>query len=83
MRQQRKLLTMLNRLTDKDNGYESHDEAFNDAVETLSEVIVGWKNFPVQYAKEAFEDVLSYTEARELIRKVANNQHVNYEEKKS
>lgn len=83
MRQQRKLLTMLDRLTDDENGYKTHDEAFTDAVQTLSEVVVGWKNFSVEFSKEAFEDVLSYTEARELIRSIANNQHVKYEEKKS
>ena len=82
MREQRKLLTMLDRLNE--DYYKSHDDAFKDAVETLAKVVTGWKNMgSLVFSPEAFEDVLSYTEARELLRKVANNQHVQLEEKKS
>lgn len=82
MREQRKLLTMLDRLNE--DYYKSHDDAFKDAVETLSKVVTGWKNMgSLAFSPEAFEDVLSYTEARELLRKIANNQHVQLEEKKS
>lgn len=82
MREQRKLLTMLDRLNE--DYYKSHDDAFKDAVETLSKVVTGWKNMgSLVFSPESFEDVLSYTEARELLRKVANNQHVQLEEKKS
>ena len=82
MREQRKLLTMLDRLNE--DFYKSHDEAFKDAVEALGNVVTGWKNMgSLVFSHEAFEDVLSYTEARELLRKIANNQHVQLEEKKS
>ena len=81
MREQRKLLSMLDRLNE--DFYKSHDEAFKDAVEALGNVVTGWKNISLVFAPEAFEDVLSYTEARELLRKIANNQHVQLEEKKS
>jgi len=82
MREQRKLLSMLDRLNE--DYYKSHDDAFKDAVETLSKVVTGWKNMgSLVFSPESFEDVLSYTEARELLRKVANNQHVQLEEKKS
>jgi hypothetical protein len=82
MREQRKLLSMLDRLNE--DYYKSHDEAFKDAVDALSKVVTGWKNMgSLVFSPEAFEDVLSYTESRELLRKIANNQHVQLEEKKS
>lgn len=81
MREQRKLLAMLDRLNE--DYYKSHEDAFSDAVEHLGKVVIGWRNISVPFSQEAFEDVLNYTEARELLRKVANNQHVQLEEKKS
>ena len=82
MRDQRKLLSMLDRLNE--DYYKSHDEAFNDAKQELSKVVNGWRNMGgLEFSTEAFEDALQYTEARELLRKIANNQHVQLEEKKS
>lgn len=56
---------------------------FDETVETLANVVVGWKNMgDTQYSKEALHE-LSYMEARELLRKVMFNQHLQPEEKKS
>lgn len=62
----------------------STKELFDATCEVLGNVIVGWKNMGgMDYAPEKLRDVLSYHEARELLRLVAYNQHVNHEEKKS
>jgi len=56
---------------------------FDETIETLSEVVVGWKNMGnMEYSKEALRE-LSYMEARELLRKVMFNQHLQPDEKKS
>ena len=57
---------------------------FDATIEVLSGVIVGWQNMNgMEYSPEALRDVLTYNEARELLRKVMYNQHVTPEEKKS
>lgn len=65
-------------------------ELFDATVETLSKVLVGWSNItnpetgkPIDYSPEAVRDVLTYSEARELLRLVMHNQHLQTEEKKS
>ncbi len=82
MRGQKRIADVLDRLTtDKD---VTTDELFTDIVEALSTVLTGWANMNgIDYSKDALMDVLSYTEARELLRKVAYNQHVTIDEKKS
>jgi hypothetical protein len=65
------------------------DELFKDAVDMLGEVLCGWSNMidlegnKMQYNKDLLMDVLSYQEARELMRKVSYNQHMTVDEKKS
>lgn len=59
------------------------EQLFSDAVDVLSEVIVRWDGMPVEFSKDALWDVLTYQEARELLRKVAHNEHMTPEEKKS
>jgi hypothetical protein len=50
----------------------------------LATVFVGWSNMGgIEYSKDALRDVLTFTEARELLRLVMYNQHVTHEEKKS
>jgi hypothetical protein len=82
MRGQRRIATVLDRLTEDKE--VTADQLFTDAVEVLATVLTGWQNMNgIAYSKEALEDVLSYSEARELLRGVAYNQHVTVEEKKS
>lgn len=82
MRGQQKIATTLDRYTtDKE---VTAEQLFDDVVTTLGEVLTGWKNMnDIPYSVDALRDVLSYTEARELLRKVAYNQHVTLDEKKS
>ena len=80
MRGQRRVADTLDRLSEKDI---SNKQLFDDIIETLSVVLVGWSNMGRPYAKESIEDVIDYFEARELLRLVAYNQHVTTEEKKS
>jgi len=82
MRGQERIAEVLDRLTeDKD---VTTKQLFDDAVEALFSVLTGWKNMGgIDYSKEALRDVLSYSEARELLRLVSYNQHVTIEEKKS
>jgi len=60
------------------------DELFSKTIDALSDVLIGWKNMSgIEYSKESLADVLSYTEARELLRKVMHNQYLSHDEKKS
>jgi len=81
MRGQRRIAAVLDRLTEDKE--VTHDELLDDIIEALGGVLTGWQNMGQPYSKDALEDVLSYTEARELLRLVAYNQHVSLEEKKS
>jgi hypothetical protein len=82
MRGQKKLLDVLDRLTDDKEA--TVEDLFNDAIDALAEVLTGWKHMnEIEFSKEALVDLLTYTEARELIRKVSYNQHLTPEEKKS
>jgi hypothetical protein len=59
-------------------------QLFDATVAVLSNVILGWANMGgIEYSAEALRDVLTFEEARELLRKVMYNQHVTPEEKKS
>ena len=82
MRGQKRIADVLDRLTeDKD---VTTDELFNDAVETLFFAFVGWENMNgIEFSKDSLYNVLSYSEARELLRKVMHNSHVTADEKKS
>jgi hypothetical protein len=80
MRGQRKIAAVLDYMHEEE---VKTDDLFDRSIAALGEVIVGWKNMGRDYSKEALEDVLDYSEARELLRKVSANQHVTKEEKKS
>ena len=87
MRGQQRIAEVLDRLTDEPG--VSVEQLFDDAVQTLSGILVGWERMvspetgePIPYSPEALADVLTYTEARELMGKVMFNQHLRPDEKK-
>ena len=82
MRGQRKIARVLDRMTeDKD---VTPDQLFDDALDVLASVLVGWKNMGEHaFGREGLEEVLNYSEARQLMRLVSYNQHVDPDEKKS
>lgn len=80
MRGQQRVAECLDRLTDDK---VTAAELFDETVAVLGEVLVGWSNMGQEFNPAAIRDVLTYNEARELLRKVMYNQHVQLEEKKS
>ena len=59
-------------------------ELFESTVGLLGEILVGWKNMgDLVFSVDEVRNVLTYTEARELLRKVMYNQHITALEKKS
>ena len=59
-------------------------QLFDATVDVLADVIVGWEHMNgIEFSREALRDVLTYQEARELLRKVMYNQHITPDEKKS
>lgn len=62
----------------------THGQLFDATLEVLADVLIGWVNMGgIEYSREALREVLTYQEARELLRKVMYNQHITTEEKKS
>ena len=60
------------------------DEMLKLIIDELMDCLTGWANMgSYTFSRESLEIVLTYPEARELIRKVMANQHVQPEEKKS
>ena len=58
-------------------------EVFDSAVECLVQSCSGWRNMGERaFSKDAIEDVLSFSEIREILRKVAANQRMGIDEKK-
>lgn len=58
-------------------------ELFDATLAVLSGVVVGWTHMGREFSIDAMKDVLNYSEARELLRKVMYNQHITPDEKKS
>jgi hypothetical protein len=59
-------------------------ELFDATIAILDGVVVGWKNMGgIEFSSDEMRNVLNYSEARELLRKVMYNQHITTEEKKS
>lgn len=82
MRGQQRIGEVLDSLTSPEG--LTVEKMFSDVCDVLSDVLVGWEHMAgIEYSPDAIRDVLSYSEARELLRKVAHNQHVAPEEKKS
>ncbi len=60
------------------------DQLYSETVEVLGGVFIGWSNMGgIEFGKDALRDLLTYQEARELLRKVMFNQHITTDEKKS
>ena len=82
MRGQQKIADVLDQWTD--NPDISIKELFASTVEVLTGVVIGWANMGgKEFSAENMHDILSYQEARELLRKVMYNQHITADEKKS
>ena len=59
-------------------------ELFDKTIEVLNGIVIGWKNMSgIEFSSDALRDVLTYSEARELLRKTMYNQHITEAEKKS
>ncbi len=84
MRGQRQILKALDDSVDSSNDELTYDLMFTIIVDQLARVLVGWRNMGgLEFSREALEDVLSFSEARQLLSLVAHNQAVQHEEKKS
>jgi hypothetical protein len=60
------------------------DEMLRLILDELMDCLTGWTNMgSYEFSRVSLEIVLTYPEARELLRKVMANQHVQPEEKKS
>lgn len=82
MRGQQKIGETLDLWTDNEG--LSLAELFDETIKTLNGVVIGWKNMNgIEFSDDAMRDVLTYSEARELLRKVMYNQHITADEKKS
>lgn len=82
MRGQLKVANVLDLYTE--NPDITAEELFSKTVDVLADVLIGWKNMcGIEYSKDALADVLNYSEARELLRKVMHNQYLSHDEKKS
>ena len=82
MRGQQKIGEVLDLWTD--NPDLSVAELFDATVDALSGVVIGWANMgDTEFSSDALRDLLTYQEARELLRKVMYNQHITTDEKKS
>lgn len=58
-------------------------DLFQRLADILSEVVIGWRNLPVEYGPDAWLDVLQAAEAYELLYKVMDAGKVDSEQKKS
>jgi len=66
------------------------EDVYNQTIDILSGVVVGWSNMvdpktskDIPFTTDAFRDVLTYNEARELISKCVYNMHLSADEKKT
>jgi hypothetical protein len=79
MEGQQDTLEFLDQLRD-----QTLEEAFRTTCDKLQELIVGFNNMGNHvFGQHDWRQILSFEEARELIRKVAHNSHLEPEEKKS
>ena len=73
MRGQLQVLDLLGQLNTETTLTAS--QLFETTIAKLKEVVIGWENMGRDFSPEAFEEILTYHEARELLRKVAYNLH--------
>lgn len=72
---------------------DKHDwtsqQIFEHTCQLLKESVAKWTGMidadgkEIEYDSSAFDSILSFNEARELLSKIAYNQHMTFEEKKS
>ena len=63
--------------------HDSADAIFGATCDLLAQYVRGWRNMGAHKFGECdFRDLLSHGEARELLRKILANQHVEPDEKK-
>lgn len=63
---------------------EDIDKLYDEAIDLLCDLLVGWRNMGQwQFNRESIEDVLSYSEIRELIRKIQAGNTIRKDQKKS
>lgn len=79
MRGQRKVLEIIDVIF-KDG--VTVDDVFDQTRDCLFSCLAGWRNIPQSFSKESIEDVLTFDECRELLRKIAHNQRMSGDEKK-
>ena len=79
MRQQRKVLEVIDVIFQDGVSVE---EVFDKTRDCLFDCLSGWRNVPKQFSKESIEDLLSFDECRELLRKCGSNQRMSGDEKK-
>jgi hypothetical protein len=79
MRQQRKVLEVIDVIF-KDG--VSVEQVFDQTRDCLFDCLAGWRNVPKQLSKESIEDLLTFDECRELLRKCGANQRMSGDEKK-
>jgi hypothetical protein len=59
------------------------DDVFDSAVRCVLMTCVGWRNMAdLPFNQSSIEEILSFSEIRELLRKIAANQRMSVEEKK-
>lgn len=77
-------LTLGDVLDKMHDGEPTTEVLFERACEELSKVVIRWENMGgYECNKESMQEVLSYFELREIIRKTMYEQHLQPEEKKS
>jgi hypothetical protein len=81
MRGHERILAVLDSLRNDENITPA--ELFANTCAALGTVLTGWRNMSGhEFSVDAIRDVLTYQEARELLLKVAYNQHMTSDEKK-
>lgn len=79
MRGQRKLLAVVDMIFAEG---VTVDQVFDASRDCLFDSLGGWRNIATGFSREAIEDVLTFDEVRELLRKIAGNQRMSGDEKK-
>jgi hypothetical protein len=79
MRHQRRLLEVID-IIHKDG--VTVDEIFDATIEQLKRVVCGWSNMGQPFSVDALDELLTFSEARELLSLCAYNQRMDDSEKK-
>jgi hypothetical protein len=86
MREQQRVADVIDGAKEKS---KSNREVFNEHIECLKTVIIGWSNMldantgeMIQFNLDRLDSIVDFHESRELLSKVLINGHVSTEEKK-